>query len=277
MSFQNLDVLDFYRDLPFNYYNDKKIALASIKKDDPINIYPVLKNVLDTFDYLNVLEIGSGVGWMSNSLNYHHHDKLLSTGIDFNSVATDYSKEVAESLNIKSNFITSDLFKFQSDIKYELLLSLGVLHHTNNCEAAIRHVCKLGKDKSFFLLGLYHKYGRAPFLEYFDNMKEKDEDYKFNKYKELHTTQDEKHLYSWFRDQVLHPHETQHTLKEIVPILESENFKIVSTSINRFDSIKDINNLYNLEKNYYKYAEEKIVKKEYFPGFFIILAEKING
>ena len=35
-------------------------------------------------------------------------------------------------------------------------------------------------------LGLYHKYGRKPFLEYFKEMNNKSEGYKFEKYKKLH-------------------------------------------------------------------------------------------
>ena len=46
---------------------------------------------------------------------------------------------------------------------------------------------------------------------------------------------DEQKLYSWFRDQVLHPHETQHTLEELTDVFKSCNYKIVSTSINKFE------------------------------------------
>ena len=51
-------------------------------------------------------------------------------------------------------------------------------------------------------------------------MKNQSEDYKFEKYKKLHKNiKDDKKIYSWFRDQVLHPHETQHTFEEISKVL----------------------------------------------------------
>ena len=55
------------------------------------------------------------------------------------------------------------------------------------------------------------------------------------RYKELHSgLHDDTLLLSWFRDQVLHPHETQHTLEEMVPVIMDAGMKLVSTSINRF-------------------------------------------
>ena len=71
------------------------------------------------------------------------------------------------------------------------------------------------KKNSYFFLGLYHKYGREPFLDYFRNMESLTEEQKFEKFKELRNLENKKHAFSWFRDQVLHPHETVHTFEEI--------------------------------------------------------------
>ena len=49
-----------------------------------------------------------------------------------------------------------------------LIISLGALHHTNNCKEAIKYICKFGETKSYLFLGLYHKYGRKPFLDHFE-------------------------------------------------------------------------------------------------------------
>ena len=138
--------------------------------------------------------------------------------------------------------------------KYNVIISLGALHHTNNCHEAIKHVCKFGEKNSFIFLGLYHKYGREPFLNHFKNIENESEQFKFNEYKKLHKNiTDEKKIYSWFRDQVLHPHETQHTFEEISKLLINLDYEILSTSINKFEKIK--NNVY-------------------FPGFFISVAKK---
>ena len=98
----------------------------------------------------------------------------------------------------------------------------------------------------------------------------------FDEYKKLHKIKDEKKLYSWFRDQVLHPHETQHTFEEINNFFLGTKYKIVSTSINNFEKIESYEDIINKEKSLRQYAESKIKKKEYFPGFFIIIAKKLS-
>jgi len=83
-----------------------------------------------------------------------------------------------------------------------------------------------------------------------------------------------KKMYSWFRDQVLHPHETQHTFKEISNLLINYGYSIISTSINKFNKIKDLKDIYELEKECHKISIKKIEDKEYYPGFFIITGKK---
>jgi hypothetical protein len=59
---------------------------------------------------------------------------------------------------------------------------------------------------------LYHKYGHQPFLNHFRDMQKQgaSEGAMLARYKELHSgLHDDTLLLSWFRDQVLHPHETQ--------------------------------------------------------------------
>ena len=54
-------------------------------------------------------------------------------------------------------------------------------------------------------------------------------------------------MYSWFRDQVLHPHETQHTFEEMIPIFESIDFKIIATSINKFERIDNFDKIISFQ------------------------------
>ena len=273
MSFQNLDVLKFYEKLPFNIFGDLDEAEKQIKKFDPINIYPELKKNINFNKKLRVIDFGCGGGWFVNGLSYHHGKNIEVTGVDFNPTAINYAKKIKDKLSLNSNFILSDLFKYESENKFDLIVSLGALHHTNNCQEAIKKILFFGNNNAYFFLGLYHKYGRQPFLDFFKSIKEESEEYKFKKYKELHSIKDDKKLYSWFRDQVLHPHETQHTFEEISNLFEQTSYKILSTSINNFEKITDINLLINKEKELFDYAKEKLKKKEYFPGFFIISAK----
>jgi len=275
MSYQNLNVLDFYKELPFNIYGNDKNMLRSIKNRDPIKTYPILSKMINWDKKNSILDVGCGGGWFINSLKYKFKN-LECIGIDFNAKVINYAKRINEKLNLKNNFITQDLFAFNSDKKFDIISSLGVLHHTNNVNEAIKKISTLGKKNSFLFIGLYHKYGRRPFLEFFDDIKHKGEEYMFEKYLEMHKTQffDRTHLYSWFRDQVLHPHETQHTFEEINLLFKNINYDLYATSINKFQKISNINDIINLEKSYENISKEKIRKKEYFPGFFIIIGKK---
>tara|TARA_B100000963_G_scaffold361071_1_gene394709 strand:- start:881 stop:1708 length:828 start_codon:yes stop_codon:yes gene_type:complete len=274
MTFKNESVLNFYKELPFNIYGNKESAIEQIKKYNPLEIYPELKKIFKQYGKIKIIDFGCGGGWLVNSLSYHLKDKVDVTGVDFNPTVIEYANEIRSNLNLKSNFTCSDLFAFKSDFKFDLVISLGVLHHTNNCSEAIKYIAKFVNNNSYLFLGLYHSYGRRPFLEYFNNMKNKDENFKFNEYKKLHKIVDEKKMYSWFRDQVLHPHETQHTFEEMIPIFESIDFKIIATSINKFERIDNFDKIIYQEKKLENYSKEKIINKEYYPGFFITIGRK---
>ncbi len=277
MSFKNEDVLTFYEKIPFNIYGDINSAVDQVKKWDPVITYPELGKIIKNYNKVKIIDFGCGGGWFVNSMSYFHPKKVEITGVDFNPVAIEYANKIKQKCNLDCNFITSDILNLIPwGGKFDIIISLGVLHHTNNCHEAIKHISKFGERDSFLFLGLYHKYGRKPFLNYFKSMKNQSKDYKFEKYKKLHKNiKDDKKIYSWFRDQVLHPHETQHTFEEISKVLIDVGYSIISTSINRFEEIKSLKNIFDSEKKLYDVSIKKIKENEYFPGFFITCGKKL--
>ena len=215
-TFKNEKVLEFYRQLPFNIYDNVEDATRNIKKNDPTKIYPPLKEILADNKIINILDVGCGAGWFANSISYFFN-RVNVTGLDFNSVALEFAKSVKKKLNLNTNFIEKDLFEIDSKKKYNLISSLGVLHHTNDCHEGLKKI--LVQSPEYVLIGLYHKYGRKPFLDHFDDLKkkfpEKGENFLYNEYKNLDKrSSNEKHLKSWFKDQVVHLHETSIHLKK---------------------------------------------------------------
>ena len=88
---------------------------------------------------------------------------------------------------------------------------------------------------------------------------------------------DEEHCYSWFRDQVLHPLETQHSYKELMTWIKDMPFKLISTSINNYQNIKNFSHtdLINLEEDLEKYSFRKnVIELEFNPGYFTICLQK---
>ena len=109
----------------------------SIRQTDQMSGLPGARPLLRPV--LRVLDVGCGTGWFSNSLAYHHG--ALVTGLDFNPVAVERAREVAAAMNLPTEFAVGDLFPYEPSEPFDLVVSIGVLHHTDNCSAALRRVC----------------------------------------------------------------------------------------------------------------------------------------
>jgi 2-polyprenyl-3-methyl-5-hydroxy-6-metoxy-1,4-benzoquinol methylase len=276
VTFANAEVLAFYKTLPFNFRESVASSAGAIRSQDPRLAYPVLGPLLHS--KARVLDVGCGAGWFANSVN--HHCGCSVTGIDFNPVAVERAREVAQALSLSTEFQVADLFGYSPREPFDLVVSLGVLHHTNNCLAAVRRVCEFVKPGGHIFIGLYHKYGRQPFLDHFRDMCKQGANEKamLARYRELHSgLQDDTLLLSWFRDQVLHPHETQHTLEEMLPVITEAGMTLVSTSVNRFAAIASLGELYTEERKQREIAEQRLKQNQYFTGFFVFLARKNGG
>lgn len=273
-TYANDAVLAFYKDLPFNYHGSSEEQAKMVRARDHVQAYPILPPLLHAG--CTVLEVGCGVGWFALSLSLHHHCAV--TAIDFNPVAISRARELAASLKQNVRFEHADLFLYEPEAPAEVVVSLGVLHHTDNCLAAIERICThFVRPGGHIMIGLYHLYGRQPFLDHFDRMKRAgaSEDAMFQEYRRLHSQfSNEVFARSWFRDQVLHPKETQHTLEEVMPILQRTGMQLVSTSINQFKPIQDLPSLFTAEKSLRQRGEAALAEGRYFPGFFVFLAKK---
>ena len=274
-SAANADVLAFYRELPFNYRGSPHYDIARIKASDMTANYPELLRLLGR--RTRILDVGCGAGWLSNSIAYHHRCDV--TGIDFNEVAIRRARELAEGLGVAAAFETADLFSYEPPMRADVAVSLGVLHHTNDCLRALARLCEhFVAPGGYAFIGLYHRYGRRPFLDHFVRLRADgaSEDAMMMRYAELDRRfgGDPVHLRSWFRDQVLHPHETQHTLVEVVPVLQQCGMELISSSINQFRPFASLDELYEQEPGYASIAEERLANNQYFPGFFVFLARK---
>lgn len=270
-------VLAFYSHLAFNRHGTAQTQAASIRRHDALDSYPVLRPLLRRG--AQVLDVGCGTGWFANGMRLRHPAAVR--GIDFNPSAIGFAQEVAESLGVDTEFETANLFRYEPGQRFDLVTSIGALHHTGDCHGAIRRIAgDLLAPGGHFFIGLYHLHGRAPFLEHFEALRSQgaDDEALFERYRQLHPrSTDETHLRSWFRDQVLHPHETQHTLAEMLPVLSSAGLVLTSTSLNGFAPITDLATLLAAEPAQRELARQRLEQGRYFPGFFLMLARKVGA
>ena len=272
------DVLDFYRELPFNYRRGAADHAAAIRRANSLNAYPPLTAVLKPGTRL--LDVGCGAGWLVNSAAYHH--KCRAAGIDFNPVAVERAREVARSLGVEATFEVADLFAYRSGERFAVVTSIGVLHHTDDCLRAVRHLAtELVAPGGFLFLGLYHRFGRKPFMAHFSALKSAgaDQDALYAEFCKLEAgagtwEEDETYLQSWFRDQVLHPHETAHTLAELLPLADAIGLELTATSVNRFARLPTRSELLDAERELENAGRAALQKGRYFPGFFVVMLRK---
>jgi SAM-dependent methyltransferase len=268
----------FYAELPFNFHGSVESSVEAVLADPVRATYPDLHTLLATGRVRRALELGCGAGWLANTLARHHDVEV--TAVDFAPRALERARAVAVQLGTEGRvqLVAADLFSFVDSRPYDLVLSVGVLHHTGDTEGALRHAASLVAPGGHLYVGLYHAPARRVFLEALQGLAARaGEEAAFERFRALDHAHrhDETLLRSWFRDQVLHPHETQHTLREVVPWLEAAGLSLESTSVNRFGPVDDFAALVDLEATYVERARRALeVERRYFPGFFTVLARR---
>ena len=278
------NVIDFYKDIPFNYTENIEFYIKNIIDVNQIIEYKDLHNLCKRKENLfgrpiinDVLEVGCGTGWITNTLSSLYGKDL--TSIDFTQKAIDQAKIVSNQLKVKPNYVCSDIFDYEDKNLYDLVISMGVLHHTKDCYLAFKKISHYVKPRGYLYVGLYHLYGRKPMLDFLKGYARwHGHNSAFNLFKKMSKDYSNlEHSYSWFRYQVLHPHETQHTLKEVKDWLYELDFDLKSTSINDYEPLKNYseNKLDDMEKDLQQKSYlNNVIKLSFTPGYFTICAQK---
>lgn len=271
-------VLQFYKELPFNYYSNAIDSARELIRKNRVKSYPTLHEHLQTNNVKSIIDVGCGAGWFVNSCAHYYDIDVL--GVDLNPVVLSQARAVSRFIDgvHRPDFVEANVFEFHPGRTFDVVNSLGVLHHTHDCHAAIKKAISWLTPGGYLHLGLYHLYGRKPFLDHFANMQARgaDDEELLEEFRQLNPNmQDETHLRSWYRDQVLHPHETQHTFEEIHALLLDEGLTVEATSINEFKKIDSVETIIEMEKTHEQASKDALYKqKRYYPGFFVVWARK---
>ncbi|SRR5216684_3348690 len=226
---QKGDVTDvvkaFYEENPFPNYDDIDSEQTLMEKAKKGIIARLLNEQIPQGAF--VLEVGCGTGQLTNFLGMHYNRRVFGSDMCLHSLRL--AQGFRDRCSIKNaGFVQMNLFRpaFREEA-FDLVISMGVLHHTADPLAAFKSIARLVKPGSFIIIGLYNKIGRlttdfkrflfrvsADKLAFLDaHMRSK----QYNK--------DRKR--AWFQDQYKHPHESKHTYSEVVDWFESNGFEYI--------------------------------------------------
>ena len=71
------EVIDFYKDNPFNFSEDIKVYFDSIKNSNQVleyeDLHKLLSNNFNSEKKIkDIIEFGCGTGWLTNTISYHY-------------------------------------------------------------------------------------------------------------------------------------------------------------------------------------------------------------
>jgi hypothetical protein len=111
---------------------------------------------------------------------------------------------------------------------FDFVISNGVLHHTADCRGAFSRISRLAKPGGYVIVGLYNAFSRQIHyarlgLYRLTGITSRVLDPHFTKVRE------EGRRDAWFQDQYCHPHETSHTLDELLRWMEEDGLEFVNS------------------------------------------------
>ena len=215
----------FYEDTPFPNYDDFD-NVDSLMDRARRGIFAKLLDEQIPFG-VRILEAGCGTGQLSIFLSIAQR-AVFATDISLNSLRLGQKFKEKNGLE-RVQFLQMNLFRpvFKPE-SFHLVICNGVLHHTSDPYAGFKALSRLVKPDGYILIGLYHKYGRLSndIRRLLFNISER---FNFNKSRWKDKNVEKTKQAIWFRDQYRNPHESKHTIKEVLNWFEQTGFQFVKS------------------------------------------------
>lgn len=227
---QNGDVTDrmkaFYEKTPFPNYEDFDDVGSLIQKARR-SVFAKMLDEQIPFG-TRVLECGSGTGQLSIFLSIARRT-VFGVDMCLNSLRLGEAFKKKNDLK-RVHFLQMNLFApiFKPET-FPLVISNGVLHHTADPFLAFQRIARLVKPGGYILIGLYHKYGRL-----FTDLRRFLFKISKDKFKALDSRLMDEELSqtrrkTWFADQYQNPHESKHTIGEVLTWFQQTGFTFVKS------------------------------------------------
>jgi carbamoyltransferase len=214
----------FYEETPFPNYDDHDSVRSLIEKSRRGQYARVLD---DSIPYNStILEVGCGTGQLTNFLGISCR-QVIGTDMCLNSLRLAEKFRREHGLN-RVRFVQMNLFKpcFKPE-QFDVVLCNGVLHHTADPRGGFQIIQRLVRPGGYVIIGLYNKYGRLLMDLRRNIFRVTGGRGKWiDAYLRSRNMSAEKRR-AWFNDQYRHPHESKHTIGEVLEWFEESGLEFV--------------------------------------------------
>jgi 2-polyprenyl-3-methyl-5-hydroxy-6-metoxy-1,4-benzoquinol methylase len=218
-------VKQFYEEHPFPNYDDTE-SIASLIAKSRRGLYARL--LAEQIGYnTKVLEVGCGTGQLSNFLGIGCRT-VIGTDVCMNSLRLAENFRQSQGLT-RVRFLQMNLFRpaFREG-HFDMVLCNGVLHHTSDPYGGFRSIARLVRPGGHLVIGLYNRYGRLLLdtrrqIFRMTNGRMKSIDPYLRKTRMSTGKRD-----AWFADQYQHPHESKHTMGEVLRWFDESGFDFIN-------------------------------------------------
>ena len=216
-------VKSFYEETPFPNYDDHDSVRSLIEKSRRGGYAKMLNDAIP-FN-TTVLEVGCGTGQLSNFLGISCR-RVIGTDLCVNSLRLGEEFRQKHGLS-RVRFLQMNLFRpcFEAG-QFDVVLCNGVLHHTSDPYGGFKSLVPLVRPGGHIVIGLYNTYGRlATDLRRFVFRVSGGRALWLDPY--LRTDLGSEKRRAWFADQYQHPHESKHTIGEVLDWFDDSGLKFV--------------------------------------------------
>ena len=203
-------VKSFYEENPFPSYEGLEEFGELVNKG---NANPFSARLLDAIGFNKlVLECGCGTGQLSHYLQLNNNH-VLGIDLSLGSLSLAVEHKIRNQLD-RCAFAQMNIFDLAvKDASFDVVISHGVLHHTFDARRAFSHIVRKVKPGGIVIVGLYNRYARiatwlrarligmfGPGIDYVVRTR----------------IRDRRKAEIWIRDQYYNPHETWHSVGEVL-------------------------------------------------------------
>jgi SAM-dependent methyltransferase len=227
---QRRDVTDivkaFYEETPFPNY-DGVDTRDSLRAKAGAGVFARMLDQQIPHD-ANILEVGCGTGQMTNFLGMGWGRTAIGADLCMNSLRL--AKGFRDRFVINNaHFVQINLFRPPfAPGSFDVVISNGVLHHTGDCAGGFRSIARLVKPGGVLAVGLYNWLGRLPTLWLRALIERFGRGAAVIDHR-LRGKGEAARQEAWYMDQYRHPHETRHSMDELMGWFHQAGFDITAS------------------------------------------------